>query len=236
MTQHQGDKDGRASSDGPFKDRYIELLLSSGALRFGEFKTKSGRLSPYFFNTGALDTGASLATVADLYADLIASRFGPRIDNLFGPAYKGIPLAVMIAYKLGERLGRDVSFTFNRKEAKDHGEGGTLIGRAYRGGERVVVVEDVITGGTSFGETLPLLTRLGVDLVGVVVGVDRRERGKGTMAAMAEVCEQWNVPGAALVTIHDVVARLHGRELHGKVWIDDACKKRIDAYLAQYGA
>lgn len=218
------------------QDRYIELLLTSGVLRFGAFKTKSGRNSPYFFNTGHFDSGEKLGAAADLYADMIAEHFGSRVDNLFGPAYKGIPLAVMTSFQLSQRLGRDISFTFNRKEAKDHGEGGVLVGRSYQGGEKVVVVEDVITGGTSFNETLPLLKRAGVDVIGVVVGVDRQERGTGTASAFAEVRERYGVKSAALVTVRDVVERLHNREVLGKVWIDDATRDRIESYLREYGA
>ena len=219
-----------------FQDQYLELLLTSGVLRFGEFKTKSGRLSPYFFNMGALDSGERLGKAADVYAQVIERAFGPQVENLFGPAYKGIPLAVMTSHALARRLGRDVSFTFNRKEAKDHGEGGTLVGRQYEGGEKVVVIEDVITGGTSFSETLPVLRKAGVDVVGVVVGVDRQERGQGSKGALAEVAGTWGVKTASIVTIADVVARLHNRTVAGKVWIDDATKARIRDYLATYGA
>lgn len=218
------------------QDRYIELLLTSGVLRFGSFRTKSGRNSPYFFNTGHFDSGEKLAAAADLYADLIAEHFGDRVDNLFGPAYKGIPLAVMTSYQLAKRLGRDISFTFNRKEAKDHGEGGSLVGHSYRGTEKVVVIEDVITGGTSFNETLPMLQQAGIQVVGVVVGIDRQERGTGTMSAFAEVRQRYDVASAALVTVRDVVERLHNRTVLGKVWIDDALKLQIERYLDEYGA
>jgi orotate phosphoribosyltransferase len=216
------------------QEQYIEWLLRSGALRFGEFKTKSGRLSPYFFNTGHFDSGLTLGGVADLYAQVIAERFGEKVDNLFGPAYKGIPLAVMTAYQLSRRLGRDVTYTFNRKEAKDHGEGGSLVGRAYQGGEKVVLVEDVITGGTSFRDMRPLLMANRVEVIGLVVGVDRLEKGTGSLTASAEVASIWGVPVTSLVTVNDVVERLHNRPVLGKVWIDDGIKARIDEYLARY--
>lgn len=219
------------------KQAYLECLLRCGVLRFGEFKTKSGRMSPYFFNTGRIDSGESLGEVAGYYADLIAERFGSRVDNLFGPAYKGIPLAVMTSARLAAKLGRDVSFTFNRKEAKDHGEGGSLVGRAYQGGEKVVVVEDVITGGTSFHETVPLLRRLGADVIGLVVGVDRQERGsKAGISAMREVGEQYGIPTASIITISEVVETLYDRKVLGQVWIDAPTHAFIDAYRAQYGA
>ena len=216
------------------KDRYIEWLLRSGALRFGEFKTKSGRLSPYFFNTGSFDSGLTLGGVADLYAEVIAEQFGSKVENLFGPAYKGIPLAVMTAFQLSRRLGRDISYTFNRKEAKAHGEGGVLVGRSYIGGEKVVLIEDVITGGTSFRDMRPLLQSFNVEVVGLVVGVDRQERGSSQRSAFVEAAEIWGVPTASLVTVAEVVQRLHGREVLGRVWIDDATKVRIDDYLATY--
>lgn len=223
-------------------DKYLELLLSSGVLRFGSFTTKSGRVSPYFFNMGALDSGQRLAAAAELYADAIVERFGTGVDNLFGPAYKGIPLAVMSAAALAARLGRDVSFTFNRKEAKDHGEGGLLVGRQYpvagAGGlrPRVVIVEDVITGGTSVNECMPLLRRYDVEVVGLLVGVDRQERGQGGQSAMAEVAGRWGLRTAAIMTMDEVINTLHGQPRLGQVWIDDALKERIAAYRQQYGA
>jgi orotate phosphoribosyltransferase len=143
----------------------------------------------------------------------------------------------MTAAKLSERLGHDVSFTFNRKEAKDHGEGGVLVGRQYQGGERVVIIEDVITGGTSFNEVIPLVRRFDVEVVGLAVGVDRQERGVGAdKSAITEVSERWGVPSLSLVTMREVTKALHNREVLGKVWIDDATKARIDEYMKTYAA
>lgn len=218
------------------KKAYIERLLASGVLRFGSFKTKSGRISPFFFNTGHIDSGLTLGAVADSYAALIAERFGGAVDNLYGPAYKGIPLAVMTAERLSRLLGRDISFTFNRKEAKDHGEGGLMVGRQYTGKERVVVVEDVITGGTSIRESLPLLRAQKVEVLGLVVGIDRQERGTTQVSALAEVSAAYDLPAHAIVTLDDVVKTLHNQTVLGKVWIDDAIKAEIDAYRAAYGA
>ncbi len=222
----------------PYKLPYLEALLSSGVLRFGEFQTKSGRLSPYFFNTGRLDTGESLGRVAGFYAEAIAAHFGPKgVMNLFGPAYKGIPLAVMTSERLSQRLGREVSFTFNRKEVKDHGEGGSLVGRGYAGGEKVVIIEDVITGGTSFRETFPILRAAGVDVVGFVVGVDREERGTDpSKSALREVEDTYGVPGLALLKMTEIVAILEEKDVLGQRWIDPPTKARIAAYRAQYGA
>lgn len=218
------------------KDRFIELLLESDVVRFGEFKTKSGRLSPYFFNAGNIDSGERLGKAARLYAELIAERFGTKVDNLFGPAYKGIPLAVMTAFHLAQILGRDISFTFNRKEAKDHGEGGNLVGRSYHGGENVVIVEDVITGGTSINESMPLLAKHRVHVLGAVVGIDRQEKGTGEKSAAQEVFDNWGVPVEALTTVTQIVERLHNKDLLGRVWIDDAMRQKIATYQAIYGA
>lgn len=217
------------------KDAYIDLLLTSGVLRFGEFTTKSGRASPYFFNTGLFDSGTSLDSVGMLYAKAIQKVYGSSIDNLYGPAYKGIPLAVMAAAHLAKLSGHDISFTFNRKEAKDHGEGGLLVGRLYRGGERVLIVEDVITGGTSFRETLAILKKHPVTVSGIIVGIDRQERGQGELSALQEVEKTACVKAHALVTISDVVTRLYNRRVQGRVWIDDQILMAIRAYLTQYG-
>jgi orotate phosphoribosyltransferase len=224
------------SQGSDLKSRYIEVLLSSGVLRFGRFTTKSGRPSPYFFNTGLFDSGASLDLVGALYAEAVQVAFGDSVDNLFGPAYKGIPLAVMTAAHLTRRLRRDISFTFNRKEAKDHGEGGMLVGRQYQGGERVLIVEDVITGGTSFRETLTLLRGSPVKLAGILVGIDRQERGQGAVSALREVEETAGVKAHALVTVSDIVERLYNKPCDGKIWIDDGLLGQIRAYLGEYGA
>lgn len=217
-------------------ERFINLLLRAEVLRFGEFKTKSGRLSPFFFNTGQFDSGERLGAACELYAELIAERFGSHVENLFGPSYKGIPLAVMTAGKLASQLGRDISFTFNRKEPKDHGEGGVLVGRSYRGKEKVVVVEDVITGGTSIDETMPLLQKSGVEVLGLVVGIDRQESGRGGLvSARKEVEQKWGIPVLALVNLDEIVQRLHNRECQGRIWIDDTIRHRIDTYRREYG-
>lgn len=222
---------------GPHGKAFLKLLLGSEVLRFGSFKTKSGRLSPYFFNTGNFKSGQVLAAVAGIYADVILEKIGDQVDNLFGPAYKGIPLAVMTAHELAKRTGKDVTFTFNRKEAKDHGEGGTLVGHTYQGHEKTVVIEDVITGGTSFSETLPILKHYGIRPIGLIVGVDRQEKGNaGEVSAYAAIAKTWETKAVSIVTIKDVIAELHNKEFAGKVWIDDAGFKAAKDYLATYGA
>lgn len=220
----------------PSRERkFLELLLEAEVLRFGSFQTKSGRMSPYFFNTGKFDSAHKLSLVAELYADLIVDRFGPEVDNLFGPAYKGISLAVATAQALSKKVGHDVSFTFNRKETKAHGEGGGLIGYQYQGKEKIVIIEDVITGGTSLNETVPLLRPYGGDILGFVVGIDRQERGLGSKSAMVEVSERWGLPGASILTVHQIVEALDRKVFHGKVWIDGEARKHIDDYRLLYG-
>jgi orotate phosphoribosyltransferase len=166
-------------------NRFVEILLESEVLRFGEFVTKSGRTSPYFFNTGNIDSGLVLAEAASFYAQKISETFGSEVTNLFGPAYKGIPLCVSVSEKLALKYGRDVSFTYNRKEAKDHGEGGTLVGHSYQPGDKVVIVEDVLTGGTSIRETMDLFRSIDVEVVGAIIGIDRQEKGSDVSVSIS---------------------------------------------------
>lgn len=221
----------------PYKREFIEFMVESEVLTFGDFVTKSGRNTPYFVNTGRYRTGAQLTQLAGYYAKTIADRFGDDFDVLFGPAYKGIPLAVAIAMELARPGSRDVPFCFDRKEAKDHGEGGKLVGHPLADGERVLIVEDVTTAGTSIRETVPKLRAAAeVELAGLVVSVDRMERGTGDKAALVEIAETWSMPTCAIVTIEEVMAHLHGRDVHGRVPIDDPIYERMQAYLAEYGA
>ncbi|MEM7308588.1 MAG: orotate phosphoribosyltransferase [Planctomycetota bacterium] len=215
---------------------FIDFLVRSEVLLFGDFVTKSGRRTPYFVNTGRFRTGAQLERLGAWYAEAIASRFGLGFDALFGPAYKGVPLAVSAGIALARGHGKDAGVLFNRKEAKDHGEGGTLVGYEPQDGDRVVIVEDVTTAGTSIRETVPLLrAQADVRLAGLIVAVDRGERGpSGTGTALAEVGREHDMPVAAIVTVHDILAHLTGRELDGRVVLDDAARERMDAYLAEY--
>jgi len=217
------------------KSQFVELLLESGVLTFGDFTTKSGRQSPYFFNTGRLDSGIRLGRAADLYADGIKTVFGSEIQNLYGPAYKGIPLCVAVSDRLTKLYDRDVSFTFNRKEAKAHGEGGVFVGREYSGEEKIVVVEDVLTGGTSLRETMELLKDSSVKIVGAFVGIDRQEKGTGALSARQEIEDVYGVPVKSLVNLSEIVDSLFNKKVLGKVWIDDQMKNKIDGYLSKYG-
>jgi orotate phosphoribosyltransferase len=220
----------------PYKQEFIEFIVRAGVLTFGDFVTKSGRKTPFFINTGRYGTGSQLARLGRYYAEAILGRLGQDYDTLFGPAYKGIPLVVATATALAERHGKDVGFCFNRKEAKDHGEGGILIGRPLRDGDRVVIVEDVTTAGTSIRETLPILNAAAkVNIAGLIVSVDRMERGTGELNALAELRQTLGAPAFAIVTIDEVTQYLHGRKIDGQVVLDDETRTRIQAYRAQYG-
>jgi orotate phosphoribosyltransferase len=190
-----------------FRQDFVAFACAKGVLRFGEFKTKAGRLSPYFFNAGLFNDGDSLAKLANYYADaILASKV--QIDMLFGPAYKGIPLVAAIAMALAAR-GHNLPFAFNRKEAKDHGEGGTLIGAPLAG--RVLVVDDVISAGTSVRESVDIIRAGGATPAGVAIAIDRQERGTGTLSAVQEVEQSLGMPVIAVARLTDVIAYLAGQ-------------------------
>jgi orotate phosphoribosyltransferase len=196
----------------------IDLLVECGALTFGDFVAKSGRPTPYFVNAGKVGSGSQLRTLGGLYADAIDEAFGDDVDVLFGPAYKGIALAVAAGAALAERHGRDIGVCFDRKEIKDHGEGGTLIGHDLADGDRVVIVEDVTTAGTSIRESLPKLRAAGdVEVVGLVVGVDRRERGsRDDVSALDEIAATYGLRIVALATVDDIVTHLRDTAMKGR--------------------
>jgi len=220
-----------------YKQEFIEFMVRSGVLMFGDFTTKSGRKTPFFINTGNYRTGAHLARLGLFYAEAIRANFAQDFTVLFGPAYKGIPLAVTTAVALSEKFNQDVGFCFNRKEAKDHGEGGSLVGHKLRDGDRVLIVEDVTTAGTSVRETVPILTSAArVTIAGLIVSVDRMEKGTGEQSALQEIRSALSIPACAIVTLDDVVAHLHGRAVDGRIILDDEIKDRIDQYRRQYGA
>lgn len=218
-----------------YKQQFIDFMVRSEVLTFGDFTTKSGRKTPFFINTGRYKNGEQIAKLGDFYAQAILSQFGTDFDVLFGPAYKGIPLCVATAMQLNAR-GTNVGFCFNRKEAKDHGEGGTLIGHTPKNGDRVVIIEDVTTAGTSIRETMPLLQQAAqVKVVGLIVSVDRMERGTGPKNALAEVSHEFGFKGCAIVTIEEVMTSLKGRAVDGRVVLDDDIHARMLAYRQQYG-
>lgn len=220
-----------------YKQEFIEFMVDCQVLKFGDFVTKSGRNTPFFINTGFYRTGAQLRKLGGFYARAIADKFGTDFDVLFGPAYKGIPLSVAASMQISELYGTDIRYCSNRKEVKDHGDKGILLGSPIEDGDRIVIIEDVTTAGTSIGETLPILNAQGsVDVLGLVVSVDRMERGKGTKSALQEMRETYGFETTAIVTMADVIEHLYNRPYNGRVIIDDQLKAAIDAYYAQYGA
>jgi orotate phosphoribosyltransferase len=220
-----------------YKQEFIDFMVRSGVLTFGDFLTKSGRRTPFFINTGRYGTGTELMRLGRFYAQTIVERLGTDFDVLFGPAYKGIPLVVCTAIALAEEHGKDVGFCFNRKEAKDHGEGGLLVGKQLTDGARVVIVEDVTTAGTSIRETLPILQQAAnIHLRALVVAVDRMERGSGERSALAEIRNRLNIPAFSIVTIDEIIESLTGRELDGRLVLDAPTIERLAAYRQEYGA
>ncbi|MEF9840825.1 MAG: orotate phosphoribosyltransferase [Lachnospiraceae bacterium] len=220
-----------------YKKEFIEFMVDCGVLKFGSFVTKSGRKTPFFVNTGFYRTGAQLRKLGEYYAKAIEGAFGFEFDVLFGPAYKGIPLTVATSMAISEIYNRDIRYCSNRKEVKDHGDTGILLGSPIADGDRIVIIEDVTTAGTSIGETLPILNAQGrIETLGLVVSVDRMERGQGNKSALAEIKEKYGMETTAIVTMEDVVEHLHNKEYKGKVIIDDVLKEAIDAYYEQYGA
>lgn len=205
---------------------FIRFAIERGVLRFGEFTLKSGRTSPYFFNAGLFNTGVALAQLGRFYASAIVDS-GIAFDVLFGPAYKGIPLAAATAVALAEQHGRDLPWCFNRKEAKDHGEGGTLVGAALTG--RALIIDDVITAGTAIREVMQIIDAQGAKAVGVLIALNRQERGKGELSAIQEVERDFSIPVVSIVSLEQVLEYLEG----------DAQLKQhlaaVEAYRAQYG-
>lgn len=220
-----------------YKQEFIEFMVESEVLKFGEFTLKSGRKSPFFMNAGAYITGTQLHRLGEYYAKAIHDNYGLDFDVLFGPAYKGIPLAVATTMAISRLYGKDVRYCSNRKEAKDHGDTGILLGSKLCDGDRVVIIEDVTTSGKSIEETFPILKAQGnVEVIGLIVSLNRMERGKGEKSALAEIKELYGFNTAAIVSMADVVEHLYNKECQGKLVIDDAMKTAIDAYYEQYGA
>jgi orotate phosphoribosyltransferase len=210
---------------------FVELALSRQALRFGQFTLKSGRESPYFFNAGRFSDGEAIAVLGRCYAAAIV-RSAPVFDVLFGPAYKGIPLAAATAAALFEHHGRSVPYAFNRKEAKDHGEGGVVIGAPLRG--RVLVIDDVVTAGTAVRESLSLIRAEGAQPAGVIFALDRQERGQGTLSATQEIEKEHGIPCVSVVTLADLIEAL-SRARDGRSSISDDQLTMLKAYRQRYG-
>lgn len=222
-----------------YKKEFIEFMVESDVLKFGDFTLKSGRKSPFFMNAGAYVTGDQLHRLGLYYAQAINDRFGLDFDVIFGPAYKGIPLSVITAMGISELYGKQVRYCSNRKEAKDHGaDAGNLLGTELRDGDRVIIVEDVTTSGKSIEETHPILMAAAdVEIKGLMVSLNRMEVGKGgEKCALDEVADLYGFPTAAIVDMAEVSECLHNREVLGRVVIDDEIKAAIDAYYELYGA
>ena len=221
-----------------YKQEFIEFMVESNVLKFGEFTLKSGRKSPFFMNAGAYVTGDQLHRLGLYYAQAIHDNFGLDFDVVFGPAYKGIPLSVITAMAFQELYGKEVKYCSNRKEVKDHGEGGNLLGYNLQDGDRVIMVEDVTTSGKSIEETHPIITAAAdIEIKGLMVSLNRMEVGKGgKKCALDEVSERYGFPTAAIVNMAEVTEYLHNRECQGKVVIDDDIKAAIDEYYKLYGA
>ena len=209
-----------------YKRRFFELALSKGNLRFGQFTLKSGRTSPYFFNAGGFDDGASLSALASCYADAIVDS-GCAFDMLFGPAYKGIPLAAAVAIALNDAHGRNVPYAYNRKEAKDHGEGGSIVGAPLKG--RVLVIDDVISAGTSMRESIAIIRAARAEPAGIAIALDRQERGAGALSAAQEVQAEHDIPCIAIAGLSDLLNYL---ETGGSADIDITA---IQNYRDRYG-
>lgn len=220
-----------------YKKEFIEFMVKSKVLTFGDFTTKSGRKTPFFINTGNYSTGSELLKLGEFYAEALKLNLPQGFDVLFGPAYKGIPLAVTTSMALTSRFSQETAFCFNRKEVKDHGEGGNLIGHKLKDNDRVVIIEDVITAGTSVRESIPLLkSAANIRICGLVVSVDRMEKGRSKKSALSELRDELGISTFAIVNLDEVVSYLHNRPVNGKIVLDDVTLQRIEEYRKIYGA
>ena len=220
-----------------YKEEFIEFMVESGVLRFGDFTLKSGRKSPFFMNAGGYVTGSMLSRLGKYYAQAIHEQFGDDFEILFGPAYKGIPLSVATVIAYDELYGKQIRYCANRKEVKDHGDTGILLGSPLKDGDKVVIIEDVTTSGKSIEETFPILkAQADVQVKGLMVSLNRMEVGpSGTKAALDEITDTYGFPTAAIVTMAEVVEHLYNRPCQGSIVIDDGMKAKIDAYYETYG-
>ncbi len=218
-----------------YKEEFIEFLVQCNALKFGEFELKSGRIAPYFINTGMFDTGSKIKKLGTYYARAIQDHFGNNFDGIYGPAYKGIPLCITAAAALADE-DIDKGYVFNRKEAKTYADKSAVVGMPLTADTRLILVDDVITSGKAIGESLEILkTCDNPKVTGIVISVNRQERGSTDKNALKDVEERLGIPIFAIVTISDIIEFLHNRMINGKVVLDDAMKAKIEAYLDTYG-
>ena len=221
-----------------YKQEFIEFMVDSQVLNFGEFTLKSGRKSPFFMNAGAYVTGTQLRRLGEYYAKAIHENFGDDFDVLFGPAYKGIPISVAAAIAYSGLYGKEIRYCSNRKEVKDHGDVGILLGSKLKDGDKVVIIEDVSTSGKSIEETIPIIQAQGrIEIKGLMVSLNRMEKGLGgKVGALAEIKEKYGFDAHAIVTMQEVVEYLYNRPYKGQIYIDDKLKAAIDEYYEAYGA
>ena len=219
-----------------YKQEFIEFMVECNVLTFGDFVTKSGRKTPFFVNTGNYQTGEQLSKLGDFYAKAIKENFDEDIDVLFGPAYKGIPLCVTTSISLSSKYDMNVRYCSNRKEIKDHGDKGILLGTKLNDKDKILIIEDVTTAGTSIRETMPILKNdKDVDVVGLIISVNRMERGSGEKSALDDIKDTYDMKTCAIVDMNEVVEYLYNKEINGQVIIDDDMKSRIEDYYKIYG-
>ncbi len=209
-----------------YKESFIKFMVECGVLTFGDFTLKSGRKAPYFINTGNYNTGKQLAKLGEFYAECIKEN-NIDVETLFGPAYKGIPLAVACAAALYNKYDTEVNYCFDRKEAKDHGEGGVIVGKKLSDGEKVVIIEDVITAGTAIRQVLPVLKAAAdVNITGMVISVDRMEKGQGEYSAVQEVYNEFGIKIYPIVTVNDIIDAIRNGVVEGKEYLDKMLEYR----------
>lgn len=221
-----------------YKKEFIEFMVESGVLQFGDFTLKSGRRSPFFMNAGLYVTGSQLTRLGEYYAQAIHNRFGDDFDILFGPAYKGIPLSVVTAMAYSRLYGKEIRYCSNRKEIKDHGDAGIMLGSPLKDGDRVIIIEDVTTSGKSIKETFPIITsQADIQIKGMMVSLNRMECGLESKekTALDQIREEYGFEADAIVTMEDVTDLLYNKEINGKILIDEDIKTRLDAYYTEYG-
>ena len=218
-------------------DSFVHFLVEAGALKFGNFVTKSGRETPYFINTGEFRTGATLSKLAEFYAAAFMQHFDGKAQNLYGPAYKGIPLCAATAMKLSDVYARNLTFTYNRKEVKDHGEGGSLVGYKYSEKTNVVIIEDVITAGTSVNETMQALSQIeNANVIGLLISVDRKEKLDNGKSALQTVQDEYGIEAHSIVNIGDIIAFLENEENRKAINAPEGILDQVYAYREKWGA
>ncbi len=220
-----------------YKKDFIDFMVECEVLRFGDFTTKSGRKTPFFINTGNYMNGQQLKKLGEFYAKAIKENFKDEFNVLFGPAYKGIPLAVATSIALNDMYSLDVKYSSNRKEIKDHGDKGNILGYKAKNGDKVIIIEDVTTAGTSIYETMPIIKGASdVDVLGLIISVDRMERGKGEKSALEELREEFGIKTHSIVNMKQVIDHLYNKEVNGKVILNEDIKRAIDKYYETYGS